>query len=142
MQTQTSREAGQVPEPLRWLTALEAAAFLFFALLHLGVRVLPIPEPRILPATVVETSAGLALGMSACGAFAQRGWARAGTIAATIFSIAGVLLGIAALADGRGPQSAINFVYHRTMLAVLIGSLALLLIWRPRTGGVTHESAA
>jgi hypothetical protein len=142
MRSVRTQQLEQTPEPLRWLAAVEAASFFFFALLHLGIRILPISEPKILPATVVETTAGLALAFSVYAAFTGKSWARAALIAATVGSIAGVTLGIAALAAGRGRQSPLNFVYHRAMLAALVGGLALLVFWRPRTRDGSHEATA
>jgi hypothetical protein len=129
----------EVSTPLRWLIAAESATFLVAAGIHAGL--IPIPEPRILPATIVEGAAGLVLGMAAYGAFARRRWARSAAVGATIFAAAGVLLGIAALAAGRGPQSSLNFVYHRVILAVLLGSLVPLLLSGRRGGNDrTHEA--
>jgi hypothetical protein len=142
MRSITTQQVGQVPGSLRWLAAVEAASFFFFALLHLGIRILPVSEPKILPATVVETTAGVALAVCAYGAFAGKSWARGALVAATAGSVAGVLLGIAALAAGRGPQSTLNFVYHRAMVAVLLGGLALLVFRRPPTRDGSHEATA
>lgn len=41
--------------------------------------------------------------------------------------MAGVLLGIGALAAGLGPTTELNYVYHRVVLVVLVAGLALLL---------------
>lgn len=112
------------------LLALYAITFFSGALLHLGVR-LPLgfavlTEPRILPATIVESLCGLAL---ALGAFAvltrmSRAWTVA--FAAHAFSLGGVLLGMGALAVGAGPSTELNTIYHRVMLVALAAVLALL----------------
>jgi hypothetical protein len=42
----------------------------------------------------------------------------------------GVLLGIAALAAGRGPRTASNDLYHRIMLALIGAGLLILFFGR------------
>ena len=111
---------------LRVEMVVVACTFVVFALLHLGIHVTGIAEPRILPATIVEFVCGLCMALAAVATFAgaARAW-HVGVTAHTI-SIAGVLLGILAQARGTGGTE-LNAVYHRTVLAVLIVSLALLL---------------
>ena len=49
-----------------------------------------------------------------------------GALAAHIFTVAGVLLGITTLALGLGPSTQTNIMYHRVILAVLLKDLVLL----------------
>jgi len=127
----SSQSELDLPAPLRALLALESGTFLFASLLHLGspisLGVAEVSEPRIIPATVVEGAIAFALGIAAFGAIRRRHWARTAGIAASGFSIAGVLLGITALALGAGPATPLNRVYHGVMLVVLAGTLAVLL---------------
>src|SRR5260370_3846667 len=58
--------------------------------------------------------------------FARKTWAWWAAIAAHAFAVAGVLLGITALALGLGPSTVANTIYHRVILAVLVVVLALL----------------
>jgi len=113
------------------LVVLYAITFLLGALLHLGAR-LPVgsvvlAEPRIVPATIVETLCGLFLTFSAYAVFARRDWAWSTVVGAHAFALAGVLLGMAAIAVGAGPSTELNDIYHRVMLTVLAAGLILLL---------------
>jgi hypothetical protein len=97
--------------------------FLVFALLHAGVHIGGVAEPRILVASVVETVCGLSM-----------------AVAANAISATGVVLGIVAQARGTGPTE-LNFVYHRAVLVVLLASLALLITRWGRAalpGGAGH----
>lgn len=76
---------------------------------------------------VVEAICGFALVIGSIGLQTGRwGWA----ITAHGIAIGGVLLGMAALAAGRGPSTALNTVYHPTILVALI--VTGLLVWRTR----------
>ena len=113
------------------LSAIYAATFFFGALLHLGVRIplgfTVLAEPRIFPATVVESLCGLALLFSAFAVLTRMSFAWTATFAAHAFALGGVLLGVAALAFGAGPSTDLNTIYHRVMLVALVAVLALLL---------------
>jgi len=116
------------------LLGLEALTFLLAGILHLGIQIPGIPEPRIIPAFLVETLCGLFLG--AAGLAVITGSPRRWTVAlsAHVFAVLGVLLGMVALALGRGPSTDLNAIYHRTILvALLLGLVALL------TPRVRHE---
>ena len=105
----------------------EAITFLLAALLHLGIQFpLGFAEPQIIPATIVEGLCGIFLAVSAYAVFARKTWAWPAAIAAHIFAVAGVLLGITSLALGFGPSTEANTIYHRVILAVLVVVLALL----------------
>jgi hypothetical protein len=105
----------------------EAMTFLLAALLHLGIQFpLGFSEPRIIPAAIVEGLCGLFLAVSAYTVFAHKTWAWGAALTAHIFAVAGVLLGITALALGLGPSTEANTIYHRVILGVLVVVLALL----------------
>lgn len=109
------------------LMVIEAVTFLLAALLHLGIQFpLGFSEPRIIPATIVEGLCGIFLAVSAYGVVARKSWAWSAALAAHVFAVAGVLLGITALALGAGPSTEANTIYHRTILVVLVVVLALL----------------
>ena len=108
-----------------------ACTFFVFALLHLGIHLAGIAEPRILPATIVEAVCGLCMALAAVAAFARTTHAWGAAVAANAISAGGVLLGIFAQARGNGGTE-LNAVYHRTVLVVLVASLALLLTRRGR----------
>jgi hypothetical protein len=109
-----------------------AATFLLAAALHSGARLalgpVVIAEPRIVDATVVESICALGLAVSACAVLTRRPWAWPAALIAHAVAAAGVLLGMAALAAGLGPQSTLNYFYHRVMLVLLVAGLVLLLL--------------
>ncbi|MEU7746189.1 hypothetical protein [Nonomuraea sp. NPDC049158] len=109
------------------LGALSAAyALIFFcaALLHTGLPLGPLREPVIVPATIVETLCGLAMLVGAHGALKRRPWAWDGLFHTHAGALAGVLMGILAMAFGAAETTALNTWYHRTMAALLIAGLA------------------
>lgn len=126
----TRRQTGVAVVIIRALIVFDTVTLLLFALLHLngplalGSAVLA--EPRIIPAAVVEGLAGLICAVSAYAVFARASWAWLATIAAHVFALAGVLLGIVTIAAGFGPHSALNDGYHRLMVALLVMGLIVL----------------
>lgn len=125
------RHDATVGRGLGLLVGLEAATFFIGALAHTG-REIPLgfavlAEPRIVPAMIVESLCGLALAASAYAILRGRAQAWAMTAMAHLIAISGVLLGMAALAAGRGPRSELNDLYHRVILVVLIAVLGLVL---------------
>jgi uncharacterized membrane protein len=123
----TTRSFTTVVTVISVLIVLEAITFLLATLLHLGIQFpLGFSEPRIIPAAIVEGLCGIFLAVSAYAMFAHRSWAWWGAIAAHVFAVAGVLLGITALALGAGPSTEANTIYHRVILVVLVVVLALL----------------
>ncbi len=117
---------------LTFVIIVEALTFFFFGFLHSGIR-LPIGfavlhEPRIIPAMIVELLCGLILAGSALSIVAYKSWAWEASVVAHMFSIGGVILGMAALATGRGPRTELNDIYHRVILIVLFIILIYLLM--------------
>src|SRR5437870_1531466 len=84
---------------IRGLVVLEAIVFFLAALMHLGVA-LPVgfTEPVIIPAAIVEGLIALFMVVSAYALLTRRTWAWLATVFAHAFAIAGILLGITALA--------------------------------------------
>jgi len=116
-----------VRQTVAGLMMANAALFLFGAAQHAGVRIGPLIEPTILPASIVETLCALALtgGSFAAWNRSSRAWPAA--LAGNLVAIGGVSIGMVALALGAGPRTASNDLYHRLMLA-LAGSAALFLL--------------
>ncbi|MFI7641814.1 hypothetical protein [Nonomuraea sp. NPDC049400] len=106
------------------LSLLYALIFLCFALMHAGIAFGPVAEPVIVPAAIVETLCAGAMLAGAYGVLAGRTWAWDGLIYSHAAALAGVLLGILALALGAGPASALLGWYHSAMAAVLAAGLA------------------
>jgi hypothetical protein len=107
-----------------------AALFFFGALQHAGIAIGRFHEPRIVPATIVESFCGLSLiwGVAAVFFHSHVAWRTA--VIANLIPLGGVLLGMAALAAGRGPRTASNDLYHHTMLVLIAASLLILFLAR------------
>jgi hypothetical protein len=112
------------------LMAIEAATFAVGAALHAGARIpigfTDLDEPRIVPATLVESACGLALAIGAFGLLSGRARGKTAALAAHVVALAGVALGMVALAAGRGPRTELNDAYHRAMVGTLLLGLILL----------------
>src|SRR5260370_26321869 len=118
MMKTTTRSFTTVVTMITVLMVAEAVTFLFAALMHVGIP-LGFSEPRIIPAAIVEGLCGLLLAVSACAVVARTTWAWGAALAAHLVAVAGVLLGIIALAIGAGPSTMANTIYHRGILGVL-----------------------
>jgi hypothetical protein len=109
-----------------------AALFFFGALQHAGISIGSFHEPKIIPAFIVETICGLFLLWGGVAIFGHLSGYWGIALRGNLVALAGVLLGVVALAIGRGHRTASNDLYHRMML-VLIG-VSLLLLFFVRTG--------
>jgi hypothetical protein len=107
-----------------------ALLFFFGAVQHAGVNMGYFHEPRIIPAAIVESLCGLSLvwGIAAVFGHSPVEWRAA--IIANLIPLGGVLLGMAALAAGRGPRTASNDMYHHIMLALIVMALLLIFVAR------------
>ncbi|MGH7563907.1 MAG: hypothetical protein ACREK5_05745 [Gemmatimonadota bacterium] len=135
---------GALAAMLPLVVGLEAVGFLIAALLHLGV---PLPvgfsEPVILPAAIAEGLIGLFLAIAGLALVAGDRLAWGLAVAAHVFGVPGVLVGMVALAVGAGPSTEANAIYHRVALIVLVAVLVLL--WTPagrRAAGHTPPGSA
>ncbi|MGW0805055.1 hypothetical protein [Nonomuraea sp. NPDC002799] len=107
------------------LSLLYALIFVVFALAHAGVVAGPLREPVIVSAAIVETLCGAALLTGAYGALAGRGWAWDGLLYTHAAALAGVLMGILAVALGAADTTTTLLSwYHSVMAAVLAAGLA------------------
>lgn len=130
MITSQSNLHGVVANTLRVLVIFDAVALLFAGIVHLVCAHIPLgaavfDEPPILPAGIVESSAGLLFVWAAYTIFAGRPSAWKATLVAHLFAIAGFLVGIVATRLGTTP---FNALYHRVMLAVFVAGLILVLL--------------
>ena len=112
------------------LLALNMALFVSGAIQHVGVEIGGFHEPVIVPAAIVESVCALSLLWGVWAVF--RGSPAFWRIILTgnLIALAGVLLGIVALAAGRGPRTASNDNLHRAMLTLIGLSLMALFIAR------------
>lgn len=121
---------GVVANTLRVLVIFDAVALLFAGIVHLVGAHIPLgaaifDEPAILPAGIVESSAGLFFVWAAYAVFAGRSSAWTATLVAHLFAIAGFLLGLYSTRLGTTP---FNSLYHRVMLVVFVAGLILVLL--------------
>ena len=121
IKTTTSRWA-TIAAVIRVLIVAEAISFLLAALLHTGIQFpLGISEPRNTVAAIVEGLCGIFLMVSAYAVFARKTWGWRVAIAAHIFAVAAVLLGITVIALGNNPGGdEANNIFHRVILVVLL----------------------
>ncbi|HZR64366.1 MAG TPA: hypothetical protein VFA85_04410 [Terriglobales bacterium] len=105
-----------------------AALFFFGAIQHVGITLGAFHEPRIIPAAIVETICGISLTWGAAIVLGRPvlGWSA--PLISNLIALAGVCLGMIALAHGRGPRTASNDLYHHIMLTLIAVSLLVLLL--------------
>ena len=118
------------------LMALNMALFVFGAIQHVGVEIGPFSEPVIVPAAIVESICALSLLWGLWAVFREsQAFGRIAFIG-NLVALAGVLLGIVALAAGRGPRTVSNDNLHRAMLTLIGLSFVALFVARafPRLG--------
>jgi hypothetical protein len=112
------------------LMIANAALFFFGGVQHAGFAIGRLHEPLIIPAAIVESLCGLALLWGAFALFRNSKTRWRVALITNLFALAGVLLGIAALAAGAGPRTASNDLYHRMMLILIATSLLILFFAR------------
>jgi hypothetical protein len=111
---------------LECLMIVNAALFFFGALQHAGITIGHFHEPRIVPAAIVESVCGLSLVWGATAVFGHSSVKWRTALIGNLIPLGGVLLGMAALAAGKGPRTASNDFYHHVMLALIGASLLTL----------------
>ena len=105
-----------------------AALFVFGALQHAGVAIGSLREPVIIPASIVELVCALALFWGAAAVWTRSLKAWRAALIGNLIVIAGVAIGMVALAVGAGPRTASNDLYHKIMLALAGASLIILFV--------------
>jgi hypothetical protein len=93
--------------------------FLFGAVQHAGIPVGNFHEPKIVPAAVVEAICGLFLLLGSIAIFSHLAGHWKIALIGNLVAVGGVLLGMTALAAGRGPRTASSDLYHHIMLALI-----------------------
>jgi hypothetical protein len=116
------------------LMALSTALFVFGATQHVGLEIGRFSEPVIVPAAIVESICALSLlwGLWAVFRDSPAFWRIAFT--GNLIALAGVILGIVALAAGRGPRTVSNDNLHRAMLTLIGLSFVVLFMARAFPG--------
>ena len=118
----------RVPRYLGVALLIEAAGFAVGSLAHIPLKMGPIDEPKIVPATIVEALCAVALAIGGIAVLqgAAKAWELA--IGAHLAVILGVLVGVVALAVGAGPRTGANDAFHVVALIALVTGFVLL--WR------------
>ena len=120
---------------LRLIVALEVLVYFGAALLHFGLRIplgsLVLAVPNAIPAaSVVETILGLAAATNLAALIrTDRRW-KAITLGIHLFTLVGVLLGMAALAIRVSPPPSPDWTLHYVMLAGIATVMVLMLLLR------------
>ena len=99
--------------------ALNVALFVFGAIQHVGVEIGPFSEPVIVPAAIVESVCALSLFWGVWAVFHESPAFWRIALIGNLVALAGVFLGIVALAAGRGPRTVSNDNLHRAMLTLI-----------------------
>jgi hypothetical protein len=110
------------------LMTANAILFLLGSILHAGYPIGSFHEPRILPASIVEGLCAFLLASGATTVFMGTAHWRLAALVANFVSMAGVLLGMAALAVRAGPRTRSNDLGHVAMLLLIAICLVLFLI--------------
>lgn len=120
---------------LRLVVALEVPLYLGAAVLHLGVPIRLGPlvlavRNAILPATIVETILGLAVAANLAALMVAKPGSARITLGVHLFLLAGVTLGMVALALRVGPPPSPDWTLHYVMLAGIAIVMVLTLLRR------------
>lgn len=113
---------------LRSLMAINVGVFFFCAVLHAGVAIGPLHEPRIVPASIVESLCGFSLLWGTLTVLRRQTKEIRGALIANSIALGGVLLGIVSLAVGAGPRTASNDLHHRVMLTLIGASFLVIFL--------------
>jgi hypothetical protein len=113
--------------PVVILAIANAVLFALGALLHVGLRVMPIDEPVAIPVTVLEALGGLLLALAAIGSFTSAAWSRRVARFANTFAIV-VVLAVAMLLALDGERSAAP-IKTMQVLRVVFASVSLLFLY-------------
>jgi len=108
-----------------FIMIVNAALFIFGAVQHVGIPIGPFHEPVIIPAAIVESLCAISL-LTGVTTFYRSPAKWRFPLIANLVAMAGVLLGMVALAAGRGPRTASNDWYHRIMLVLIAGAVVFL----------------
>ena len=112
---------------LRAELAAVAATFLLFSLLHLGVSIGPLSDVHILDGGIAEAILGVCALVAFVATFTRAASAWRWGVVANGVATAGVMLGVYAT---RGGTTELNFIYHRTVLGVVVVSVVVLILGR------------
>jgi hypothetical protein len=117
----------RLPISLGIKMSVESAAFVIGSLSHMPLKIGPIDEPKIVPAMIVESICAVALAAGASKVLRRSDHAWEAALAGQGIAAAGAVLGVVALAAGRGPRTTLNNAFHAAVLACsAVGILVLI----------------
>ncbi len=121
-----------------FLVVGNAIAFLAASVIHFGYAIplgfATLSDVTILPAGIAEGVIGVAFVAAAASVLGKWRWAWNGTLAAYLLGIIGVLIGLGVSATDSGDSSRANFLFHLTILPVLVVGMVLLVTRGGRAG--------
>lgn len=114
-------------EVLSLVIFLEAAAFFFAALLHMGVSMFGVTEGRVVPEAIVQTLLGVFFAVSAYGVLKRKVWARMTALVAHTVGLVGFLFGTGLTLLGQA-EFELGRIYNLTRLVALTVVFVILLL--------------
>lgn len=113
---------------VRWFLLAEAALFGIASVIHAGVLLQGYEHVQ---ARTAETVIALVLLAGLLGSALAPPRARAFGLGAQAFALLGTLVGVAMIAIGVGPRTALDLTLHVTMVSLLV--VGLVAAWRADT---------
>jgi hypothetical protein len=104
-----------------------AALFVVQAILDLGIPLGPLSEPRVAAASVTQTVCAIALAAGGLDPLYLRHGVTVAGVIGNVVALAGIALGVIALALGAGPRTLTNDISYALMTALAFLALWLLL---------------
>ncbi len=115
---------------LEVLLVVDTVAFLGASIIHFGFAIplgfTTLSDAVLLPAAIAEGAIGIVLALATAAVFSRLDWAWIGTMAAEVFGILGVLIGLSVTLGDPADSSSANFLFHLSILPVLVIGLILL----------------
>ncbi len=115
---------------LEALLVVDTISFLTASVIHFGFAIplgfTTLSDVTLLPAAIAEGAIGVVLAFATAAVFSRLNWAWIGTMAAHVFGILGVFIGLSVTLGDPTDSSSANFLFHLSILPVLVVGLILL----------------
>ena len=123
---------------LEILIVVDAVAFLGASLVHFGIAIplgfTTLADAALPQAAIAEGVIGAAFVVAAAAAFARTSWAWGATLVAYLLGVFGVLIGLSVSVGDPDLSSSPNFLFHLSILPVVVVGLLLGLTRGGRAG--------
>ena len=123
---------------LEILIVVDAVAFLGASLVHFGIAIplgfTTLADAALPQAAVAEGVIGVAFVVAAAAVFARTSWAWGATLVAYLLGVIGVLVGLSVSVGDPDLSSSPNFLFHLSILPVVVVGLLLVLTRSGRAG--------